>query len=144
VALAGYLWALGDASVPLRSTLVGMAATWLLLLALLPFLGVTGVGIAYIASSLVESLFFVHAARRTTTFRVGARLAAPVVVATVSGACGWLVALWIGPDLAGALASSAVAVGLFVGGLAAVHRADFTDAWALIRRGLRGVVAAPA
>jgi O-antigen/teichoic acid export membrane protein len=144
VALSGYLWAIGSASVPMRSTFVGMIATWLLLLSLLPFLGVAGVGIAYIASSLVESLFFVHAARRTTTFALGARLAAPVVVGTISGACGWLVAHWIGPDLAGAVSSSVVALGLFVGGLAAVHRADLTDAWTLVRRGLSGVVAKPA
>ena len=144
VALAGYLWAIGAASIPLRATAVGIPATLLLLLALLPFLGVASAGIAYIASSLVESLFFVYAARRTTTFRLGARLAVPVVAATGSAACGWLIERWIGPDLAGALASSAVTLGLFVGALAAVHRADLVDAWTLIGRGLRGVVAAPA
>ena len=141
VALAGYLWAIGAASVPLRSTLVGIPATWLLLLPLLPLLGVAAAGIAYIASALVESLFFVYAARRTTSFKIGSRLAVPVVVSTVAGACGLLVARWIGPDLAGALASSAVALVAFVGGLAAVHRADLTDAWRLIARGLRGVLA---
>ncbi len=71
VALAGYLWAIGSASVPLRATAVGIPATLLLLLPLLPFLGVAAAGIAYIASSLVESVFFVYAARRTTTFRIG-------------------------------------------------------------------------
>ncbi len=43
----------------------------LLLLPLLPFIGVVAAGIAYIASALVESVFFVYAARRTTTFRIG-------------------------------------------------------------------------
>jgi O-antigen/teichoic acid export membrane protein len=144
VALSGYLWAIGAASVPLRATLVGIPATLLVLLPLLPVIGVVAAGVAYIASALVECLFFVYAARRTTTFRIGARLAIPVLLATVSASCGWLVARWIGPDLAGALSSSAVAVGVFVGGLAAVRRADFADAWALIGRGLRGVVATPA
>ena len=46
-------------------------ATLLLLLALLPFIGVAAAGIAYIASSLVESVFFVFAARHTTTFTIG-------------------------------------------------------------------------
>ena len=93
---------------------------------------------------MVESLFFVYAARRTTTFRIGTRLAIPVVLAIVSASCGWLVERWVGPDLAGALSSSAVALGVFVGGLAAVHRADLDDAWTLIVRGLRGAVATPA
>jgi O-antigen/teichoic acid export membrane protein len=144
VALSGYLWAIGNASVPLRATAVGIPATLLLLLALLPFLGVAAAGIAYIASSVVESLFFVCAARRTTTFRIGSRLAIPVLLATVSAACGWLVAHWVGPNLAGALSSSAVALGLLVGGLAVIHRADLADTWTLIGRGLRGAVATPA
>ena len=144
VALAGYLWAIGAASVPLRSTIVGMFATWLLLVPLLPLLDIAGVGIAYIASSLVESLFFVHAARRTTNFKIGKRLAIPVLLGTVAASCGWLVARWIGPDLAGALSSSAVALTLFVSGLAVLQRADLADAWTLIGRGLRGVFAGSA
>ena len=92
-------------------------------------------------AALVECVFFVYAARRTTTFRIGSRLAIPVLLAIVSASCGWLVEHWIGMDLAGALASSAVTVAVFVGGLAAVHRADLADAWRLIWRGLRGVVA---
>jgi polysaccharide transporter, PST family len=141
VALAGYLWAIGSASVPLRSTLIGIPATWVLLLALMPFIGVTAAGISYIASALVESVFFVYAARQTTSFKLGSRLAAPMVISTAAFACGWLAARWIGPDLAGALVSSAVALVAFVGGLAAVHRADLTDAWTLVARGLRGVLA---
>lgn len=144
VALAGYLWAIGAASVPLRATLAGILAMAPLLLPLLPVIGVVAVGLAYVAFALVESVYFVVAARRTTTFALGARLAIPVLVATVSGLCGWLVERWIGPDLAGALSSSAVAVGVFVGGLAAVHRADLADAWTLTGRGLRGVVGSPA
>jgi O-antigen/teichoic acid export membrane protein len=144
VALAGYLWAIGSASVPLRATVLGIPAMAVVLLPLLPLIGVVAVGLAYIVNALVESVFFVYAARRTTTFRVGSRLAIPVLLATVSATCGWLVAHWVGPNLAGALSSSAVALAVFVGGLAAVHRADLADAWRLIGRGLRGAVATPA
>jgi O-antigen/teichoic acid export membrane protein len=144
VALSGYLWAIGAASVPLRATAVGIPATLLLLLALIPFLGVAAVGIAYIASSLVESVFFVCAARRTTSFRMGRRLAVPVVLGTLSAAAGWLVERWLGPHLAGALTSAAVALGLFVGSLACVHRPELADAWTLIGRGLSGSVASAA
>jgi O-antigen/teichoic acid export membrane protein len=144
VALAGYLWAIGSASIPLRATLFGLPAMAVILLALIPLIGVVAVGLAYIASALVESILFVRGARRTTTFKIGTRLGIPVSLATVSGACGWLVAHWVGPDLAGALSSSAVAIVLFVAGLAAIHRADLTDARTLIARGLRGAVATPA
>jgi polysaccharide transporter, PST family len=141
VALAGYLWAIGAASAPLRSTALGIPATLSLLLVLIPVLGVTAAGIAYIASSLVESIFFVYAARRTTAFRIGRRLAVPVVLGTVSAAAGWLVERWLGPNLVGAVASSTAALTLFVGGLALMCRTDLGDAWTLIGRGLRGSVA---
>ena len=141
VALAGYLWAIGAASVPLRATVVSILAMGPLLLPLLPVIGVVAVGLAYVVSAFVESVYFVLAARRTTSFRIGARLAVPVFLATLSGTCGWLVAHWMGPDLAGALLSSAVSVAVFVGGLVVGDRADLADAWSLIRRGVRGVVA---
>ena len=44
VALAGYLWAIGSASVPLRATLFGIPAMALVLLPLLPVIGVVAVG----------------------------------------------------------------------------------------------------
>ena len=114
------------------------------LIPLLPTLGILAVGFAYVMNAVVESILLVRAARRTTTFRIGARLAVPVSLATASGACGWLVAYWIGPNLAGALASSAVTVAVFVGSLAVVHRGALADAWTLVRRGVRGVVATSA
>ena len=141
VALSGYLWAIGAASVPLRATLVGIPAMALVLVPLIPAIGVVAVGFAYVASASIESAFFVCAARRTVSFRIRTRLGIPVLLAIVSGTCGWLVAQYVGANLAGALSSSAVALGVFLGGLAAVHRPDLADAWTLIGRGLRGAIA---
>jgi O-antigen/teichoic acid export membrane protein len=143
VALAGYLWAIGAASIPLRATIVGIPAMAVILLPLLPLIGVFAVGLAYVASAFVESVFFVYGARRTVSFKIGNRLAIPVFLAAVSALCGWLVARWIGQDLAGALASSAVAICVYLGGLAVVHRPDLIDALTLVARGLRGSVALP-
>ncbi len=144
VALAGYLWAIGSASVPLRATLLGIPAMLLVLLPLLPFIGVVAVGIAYIASALVESVFFVHAARRTTTSGSATRLAIPVVLAMRVGIV----------RLAGRALDRTGSGGRAVelGGRGrrlrrrpgAIRRADLADAWTLIARGLRGAVAAPA
>jgi O-antigen/teichoic acid export membrane protein len=144
VALSGYLWAIGSVSVPLRATVLGIPAVAVIMLPLLPLIGVAAAGLGYIGSALVESVFFVIASRRTTSFTIGTRLATPVLLATASATAGWFVARSVGPDLLGGLASSAVALGLFVGGLAAVHRTDLTDALALANRGLRGVAATPA
>lgn len=141
VALAGYLWATGAATVPMRALLIGIPAMMVVLVPLLPVVGVVAVGFAYVASALVESVIFVRAGRRTTKFAVAARLAGPVLSGTVSALVGWFVAHLIGQNLAGALASSAVAAGLFVASLAAFDRTDLADAWSLLGRGLRGSVA---
>ena len=143
VALAGYLWAIGSASVPLRATLVGIPAMALILVPLLPSVGVIAVGFAYVANALIESIIFVRASRRTVSFSIR-RLPTTVLIAIVSASCGWSVSRWIGPNLAGALASSAVAIGVYLGGLAVVQRAELKDAVRLIARGLRGSVALPA
>lgn len=141
--LAGYLWAIGSASVPMRATAYSIPVAALVLLPLIHVIGVAAAGLSYIGAAFVESVVLVRAARQTTTFTLGRRLGIPVLIATVSASCGWFVARWIGPDLAGALASSAVAAGLFLCGLATVHRAVLADGWALVARGLRGAVATP-
>ncbi len=144
VALAGYLWAIGLASVPMRATLIGMPAMAIVLLPLLPLIGVVAAGLSYIASGLVESILFVIAARKTTSFKVAPGLAAPLLAATVSAVCGWLVTRWLGEGLTAALGSSFAALAVFVICLAAVHRAHLLDAVTLLARGLRGVVPTPA
>jgi O-antigen/teichoic acid export membrane protein len=140
VALAGYLWAIGLASVPLRAALFGIPALAVIMLPLLPVFGIVAAGLGYIGSAAVESVMFIYAARQTTSFTFADRVGVPVAVGAVAIACGWLVARSIGPDLAGALASSAVAVGVFVGLLAAVHRSALAEAWRMLWRGMRGAM----
>jgi O-antigen/teichoic acid export membrane protein len=142
VALAGYLWAIGEASAPLRAAILTIPAAAVILLPLLGVLGVAAAGLSYVGSALVESVIFVWVARETTPFKIGARLVVPVVVGIASAACGWLLARSIGPDLVGAITSSVVALAVFIAGLAAARRADLADACRLIARGLRGAVAA--
>ena len=85
VALAGYLWAIGAASIPLRATLVGIPAMAVVLAAAAPRYRRDRRRACVLASALVESVLFVHGARRTVSFKIGNRLAAPVLLATVVG-----------------------------------------------------------
>lgn len=143
VALVGYLWAIGNASVPMRATAIGIPVMLVVLIGLLPLMGIKAVGFAYIANAAIECVLFIYAARQTASFKVGTRLAVPVLVATAAGTCGWLVGHWMGPNLAGALSSSGVALSTFIAGLALAHRGYLRDAWRLLGRGLRGAVAPP-
>ena len=128
VTLAGYLWALGNASVPLRATAAGIPPTLALVVGLLPHIGLAGVGVAYIASSLVESIFFVVAARRTARFSVGGGLAGPLLASCGGWLCGWLVSRAMGQDLASAISGSVIALAVFVGALAVLRRSALSDA----------------
>ena len=129
VALAGYLWAIGSASVPLRATPLASLRCCCFSCrcspssaSSQPALRTSRVPWLSLSSSSTQ-----RGGRRPS----GSALAwpSPCCSRPCRRSCGWLVARWIGPDLAGALASSAVALGVFVVGLAAVRRADLADAW---------------
>lgn len=140
VALNGYLWATGNGSVPMRATAAGIPATLGIVAALVPFIGLTAAGIAYTANAVVECVFFVVAARQTTSFKIGMRFWSPVVLAVIAGGGGWLVERAVGPNLAGAVISSAFALGIYLLGLLTIQRADILDIVGLVTRGLRGVL----
>ena len=144
VALTGYLWAIGNSSTPMRATAIGVPVTLIVVAALEPVIGLAGVGIAYIANMVVESVIFVIAGRTTTSFALGGRLAVPVLLAFLAGACGLLVEHLVGRNLAGAFASASCSLGVFLCGLGLVHRVYLIDAWRLLGRGLRGAAASPA
>lgn len=141
VALSGYLWAVGLSEVPLRAALFGIPAVALIMLPLLPAFGIVAVGLGYIGSAAVESVLFIYAARRMTSFTVADRVAAPVAAGAVAIACGWLVARWVGPDVAGGIASSVAAAAVFLGLLAAIHRSALAETWRVIWRGVLGATA---
>jgi O-antigen/teichoic acid export membrane protein len=140
VALNGYLWATGNGSVPMRATAAGIPVTLAIVAALLPIIGLTAAGIAYTANAVVECVFFVVAARRTTSFKIGWRLVSPVLLAVAAGGAGWLVERSVGPNLVGAVSSAGVAAGIYILGLVLIQRADVLDIYRLVTRGLRGVL----
>src|SRR5262249_26769488 len=64
VALAGYLWAVGEAGAVFRTAWLQIPVMFAVLLALLPVVGVAAVGFSAIAGGLVEMTVFVRAARK--------------------------------------------------------------------------------
>jgi hypothetical protein len=125
----------------MRATAAGVPATLALVVGLLPLIGLAGVGFAYIASSLAESIIVVVAARRTARFRVSEGLAGPLIAACGAWLCGALVSRAMGLDASSAISGSVIALAVFVGGVAIVRRSALSDAWRLIGRGVRGAVA---
>jgi len=127
VAVAGYLYAIGDAATPLRAAVLH-TATWLgLTLPLLPLVGVEAVAYGWLASSIVDAIVLGRGAARHVAIRFGPALVAPTVVALLSGAIAWLTASSIAPSSANLVYVIALSLGLYVGGLLLVRRSVLVE-----------------
>jgi hypothetical protein len=122
VAASGYLWASGDARTPLRAhgleSIVWCAAG----LALLPIVGISALGIGWLAGAVVFALVLDRSTRRLLGARLLATLAAPLAVAVAAGAAGWVAARSGSPTLSWAIAVAALSETVFLGGLLIVRR----------------------
>jgi O-antigen/teichoic acid export membrane protein len=122
VATVGYLYAIGDATAVLRASLFEAAVLLGVALPLLPVLGVTAVGVGWVAAAVVEVAVLANATRRWTKARLLRPLAVPMVVGVVAGSAGWLVADVGGRDLASGAAGAASSVLCFQVGLLLLNR----------------------
>lgn len=140
VALVGYLWAVGDASVPLRSALFGIPVMAAVMLPLLPVVGVVAVGYGWLAAGFVETAALVIGARKHVRISIASRLAPPVAFAVLAALAGALVARAIESHLLGAVAGALLAVVVYLAGLWLAHRRHLDDAIELASRGVRGAI----
>ena len=138
VALVGYLWAIGDASAVMRSTLAGLPFLAAVLIFLLPVIGVAAVGFAWLAAGVVESVVLIRAARARVQFSITPNFLPPVTSAVIAGFAGWLAAAAIGATLLAAVFGAGVALLLYLVSLSVWHRHRLIDTTRLVSRGLRG------
>lgn len=144
----GYLYAVGDANVPLRASVYQTVVWFAVALPLLPFLGVFAIGVGWCASAIAESFVLARGVRARTDARVGRAVMEPIVLGTIAGALGWLVADLGGKTLWSGLAGGILASALFLLGLLLFRRPLVFETYrfagqsmraALSRRALSGV-----
>jgi O-antigen/teichoic acid export membrane protein len=137
VAAQGYLFAAGDASLPLRANIAQAIAWFAVTLPLLPFLGVSAVGIGWLAGSCVEAFALSRGMRK----RLDADLVRPVLptvlVGVVSAGAGWLIADRVGADLVSGILGGAAAVGLYVMFLLCIRRRLALDTYRFAATSIR-------
>lgn len=141
VASAGYLYAVGDASTVLRSVVLNGLAFALVGLPLLPVLGVSALGLGWLASALVEAAVLGRAVSTGAKARIAGALAMPTAAATGAGAAGWLVASAVGENLLSAALGAVLAEALYLVSLLALRRELFTETVILTGRAFRGSLA---
>jgi O-antigen/teichoic acid export membrane protein len=141
VALAGFLWAKGDARAPLIATAVGIVVWGGVMLPLLPSLGVRAVAIGWVFSSISEAAVLVHASRRYVKVNVVPALLAPTTVAVLGAMLGWGITRSSLPAAIALFAATAAAEGFYLLGLFAVDRTRLLTTLTLVSRGLRAALA---
>ena len=135
VATAGFLYAVGDASRVLKSTLAHTGAWFVVGLSLLPALGPPAIGLGWVASSLVDATMLGRGAAKRTGARLIPSLAWPLVGALAGAGGGWYIASRGETLLDVALGAGAgIAVLLLV--LALFSRTQLLDTLRLGRRAL--------
>jgi O-antigen/teichoic acid export membrane protein len=122
VATQGYLYAVGDAAGVLRVVLLQTAVLFAVTLPLLPWLGVSAIGVGLLVSSVVEAVALGRTTSRWTHVRLVRPLLAPVVAGVAAGVAGWLVADLGGADLVSGLGGGACSVLAFLVILTVVRR----------------------
>ena len=147
-ATQGYLYAVGDANVPLRASVYQTIVWFAVALPLLPSLGVVAIGLGWCASALAESWVLTQGVQRWTRARVVQAVSGPIVLGIVASTLGWLVAELGGKTLLSGVAGGVLASLLFLLGLLVFRRALLLETYrfagqsmraALSRRALTGV-----
>jgi O-antigen/teichoic acid export membrane protein len=122
VATAGFLWAAGEAKVPLRATVLH-AMVWLALaLPLLSSLGVAALGVGWLAASIVDSIVLARGARKHVAANIFEALIPTATLAVLAGGTGWSLASAIGDDLASIAVGAVGGEILFVCSVALLSR----------------------
>ena len=135
----GYLYAAGNAAAVLRTSLLHVVTCFAVAVPLLPIVGVSAVGMGWLAGSFVEAI----ALGRVTVQRTGARLLrqliVPLPLAVLGGAVGWVVAD-TDATLVSGIAGAGVAVAIYIAGLALLRWSLVVDTISFMLRATKAAV----
>jgi O-antigen/teichoic acid export membrane protein len=137
VSAQGYLYAVGDASAVLRSTILQSIALLAVTLPLVPVLGVSAIGLGWFVMAIVQLFTLRRAVLRWVDADLARPLVAPVAIGVVSAGAGWLIADLGGADLVSGLVGGACSVFLFLALIAVLQRKLLADTIRFARRGMR-------
>jgi O-antigen/teichoic acid export membrane protein len=141
VATAGFLWAVGDASTPLRAV-VCHGIVWITLtLALMPAIGLTALGVGWLAAGVVDAVVLGRGASRKAPMRLAPVLLVPACVAAVSAGVGWIASSSGSPTMTSVFLCAGLSEFLYVSGLLLLSRQSLGDMFAVTGRAIRASVA---
>jgi len=141
VAASGYLWAVGDARTPLRAAALDAFFWCAVSLPLVPLIGVSALGVGWLAGALAQSALLERTIARRTHAAIRRHLIVPTAVAVVATAAGWTVSSAKGENFASAAVGAVLAEALYIGGLLLLTRGLLGELINATGRALRASVA---
>jgi O-antigen/teichoic acid export membrane protein len=138
VSTNAYLYAVGDASAVLRAALFHTGALFVVTVPLLPFIGVSAIGIGLLVSALAEVAALRKATRKWIRVSLVRPLLAPVFSGIFAGAAGWVISSYGGgSDLLFGIIGGLCSVSLFLASLFVFRRELFHETLQFAIHGLR-------
>lgn len=148
VATQGYLYGVGDASGVLRAVACQTGTWFAVTLPLLSVVGVSAVGIGWLASAVVGAFMMGRATLKWTPVHLVRPLLIPVIVGVVSAGAGQLVARAGGEDLLSGVTGGVCAIACFHLGMLLLRRDLLYETFRFVAKSVRAAAsrgpAAPA
>lgn len=134
VAGVGYLWAVGDGSVPLRASIYDTVVWFAISLPLLPVLGVKALGLGMLAAYVVHSVVIARGVRKRVRIDFVRPVVVPLAIAVSAATPMWVAASAAPPTLEAVVVTAVLSEVLYLGGLFIFQR---TVARRLVRATIR-------
>jgi O-antigen/teichoic acid export membrane protein len=139
LAFNGYLWAVGDASTPLRGTLASSIIWPMATFALMPVIGVVATGVGLVVGYIANAAVLARGASRHLGLRAGRQLFVGVAAAAVASGAGFVTAKTVGVGLASAAVAEIIALLTYAAMLLAVDRATALEMRTVVARVARSI-----
>lgn len=133
VASGGYLYAIGRAGTVLRAAALSTVVWLAVAFALLSPIGVSAIGVGWLAGSLVEAALMGAPTVRLTRARLVGAILPALVVSSIAGTGGWLVAMNTPNTLFAGLAIAVGTLAVYLAALPIVARRAVRDAAVAVR-----------
>jgi O-antigen/teichoic acid export membrane protein len=114
VATQGYLYAVGDASAVLWSSIWQTVVWFAVTLPLFPVFGIAAIGLGWFISALVEAALLIRATRKWTDTHLVGPLIAPLLAGSVSAGLGWTISELDGRNLLSGVIGGSTSVACFL------------------------------
>ena len=135
--LGSLLWARGEAEKVFYMAAPAIAVTLALGAGLAAPLGALGAGIGYFVGQAVLMLACIYRARELVGRGAATQIVVPTLSAAAAGGTGWLVAVSVAPQWAGAIAGAACALAIYVALIAILDRAAMVRLLSVLRQSIR-------